>query len=531
MNEQLDLVVSQLRMVWLYRWVVLLVALVLSAAGTVYVYSLPNQYQVSAMLFVDTRSMLRSLLRGMTVDMNAVASAANLMKQTLLTRPTLEEIARRADMDLKTRTPQEFDNVVSGLGRSIRISSTKRQDIFEIAYSHNDPRHAKKLVDEVLNIFLESTLGDSRRDKVVTEKFLDEQIAEDERRLIEAEERLKEFKQRNVGVMPGAQMDYFGRMQSARSELQEAQLALEEAQKRRDEIRRQLEAAKGGGDLNAATDIGDLAGFGGMPETQYDARIENLHMKLDELLLNFTDKHPDVIGLRNTIAELETRRDEELKQLVAAGPDDSGNPVVQQLRLVLTEAEGNVAALTGRVERLDKRVQQLGRMVDTVPEVEAELKRLDRDYNLNKAQHNKLLERRESMRLSQQAQDTADQIQLKVIEPPRVPLTPTGPPRLLYLSAAFGMSLGAGAALAWLIAQVRPRVFTTRELKQLFGVPVLGSISRVGSRWANPRYRLEHGAFALGACALIGVYLGLVTLEFMDVDLHSKVVALAGGLL
>jgi len=527
MNEQILLLRSYVRMIWPYRWLSLAAAALVAVAGWTYVYTMPNQYEVTAKIFIDTRSMLRPLLKGLAVDNSLLQDAALLMRRTLLTRPNLEEVARRTDLDLRTDSPEAFERLIDRLARDIRISGTGRDNIFEIKYVHAQPDVAKRVVDELLNTFLETALGDSRRDTAVTQKFLDEQIARYERELIEAEDRLKEFKRRNVGVMPGEGGDYYQKMQGQRDLLEQARLQLQEALQRRDELRRQL----AGQEPLTREEAASVAAAS--PEVQrLKQRISDMEQRRDELLLQYTEKHPDVSATEDVIATLEQRLEGAIAETQDLAPtsDEGGgrnpNPVSQELKIQLSAAEGEVAALQTRVKEYEKRLEELAKLVNTVPEVEAELARLNRDYGLHKRQYEELIERREAARISQEADESADDIKLKVIEPPRVPLTPIGPDREKFISLVFLGSLGVGAGLAVLMSQIRPRFFTTEALKEFAGIPVLGGVSLVQSLKQRTERRMELAFFGLMLLMLVGVYGGLMALPILDIDLHAHVASL-----
>jgi polysaccharide chain length determinant protein (PEP-CTERM system associated) len=503
------------------------VSTLICLGGWMFVLYMPNQYAVSAKIFVDTRSMLRPLLRGLAVTNTNLESSALLMRRTLLTRPNLEEVARKTDLDLTVKTNQAFDNLVSKLAEKISLAGTDRDNIFSIAYESPDPQLAKRVVDEILNTFLEAALGSTRKDTAVTQKFLDEQIAEYEKRLIEAEERLKAFKQKHVGIMPGEGSNYYGNLKQAAAALAQAELQLREIENRRNELKRQLE--------------GEIPVFGLMedsPITQsisspYDSRIAALESQLDVLLLKYTEKHPEIVGIRNTIATLEEKREEELQMLAEAyaeEPDGSPavaeSPLYREMRMALGQADAEVAALKTRVDEYRKRAQEMAKLVDTIPEIEAELKRLDRDYGLNKSQHMALLKRRESARLSHEVDQSSDEVKLKVIDPPRVPLTPIGPDRIRYLSVAFFAALAAGGGLAFLLAQINPRFHTLDELKELTQLPVLGTVMMVSSSRQRTERRMELAMFGLVFSGLVASFIGLITLETLQFDLHGKVLKL-----
>lgn len=523
MIEQIQLAKRYGRILWPYRWLALSVALVMSVIGSFYVFTMPPIYEVNAKLFVDTRSMLRPLMKGLAVNNDTLSSSAELMKRTLLTRPNVEKVARESDLDLETKSDREFESLISGLIENIKVSGTSRDNIYSITYSNRDPQRAKKVVDELLNTFLESALGSSRTDTVVTQKFIDEQLQEYEKRLIEAEERLRDFKQRNVGMMPGEGRNYYSRLEEAHQQLEAAKLAHVEASRRRDELNARLKDTL---QSNASAEDAAAAGV----QTQYSERIESMEKNLDELLLQYTAKHPDIIATQNLLASLKERHAEELKGMANLPPEsnNSNSSGYNEIRLAMGEASATAAALQTRVKQYEGRIAELEKLVDTLPEIEAELARLDRDYGLNKQQYLELLERRESARLSQEVDQKADNVKLKVIEPPRVPIAPSGPDRVRFLSVVFLGSFGLGAALAFLMSQLNPRFFSTEDLRDFAELPIMGVVGLVSSRRQKTERRMEIAVFATVLLGFFALYGGLTGLELSQMDVHGKVVELIG---
>lgn len=541
MYEQVQVARTFLRMAWLYRWVGLATAILACALGWTAVQLMPDQYAVSAKIYLDSRSMLRPLLRGIAFDSGNLANTTMLLSRTLLTRPNLEEVARRTDLDLGTKTPEEFDKLISDLSSDISIVGTPRDNIYEIKYSNDKPKVAKAVVDELLNTFMESALGDTRRETAVTQKFLEEQIAAYEKRLVEAEERLKEFKQRNVGMMPGSQGGFFSRLESAHAELKDAKLQLEEGMRRRDQLKEQIASQSNTIEDPFAMDD-ELAIEDVDPEiAQYEGKITELNSRIDDLLVSYTEKHPDVVSMRKMIDDLKKKIDvrkqeveQEAKDKPKAAEDDMdfgammGNPFKQQLQLQAAEADAMVAGLQTRVEEFTRRVKELERRVDTVPEVEAELARLNRDYEVNKAQYDELLKRRELAYMAQEADQSEDDVKVKIIEPPRVPLLPTGPNRLLFSSIVLLLGLGIGGGLSVMLSQMNPRIIDVPDLKDITGLPVIGVVSMSSSPLHRQQRRYELMAFSAALAGLVLVYVGQVVMFVMGIDLHGKLTSVIG---
>ena len=539
MFEQVQLLRTFLRMAWLYRWFGAVLAIALCLVGWIAVQILPDQYEVKSKVFLDSRSMLRPLLQGIAFSNSALSDSALLLSRTLLTRPNLEEVARRADLDLGAKTPEEFDKLIKDLASDVKIASSATDDIYEISYHHRKAKTAKLVVDELLNIFMEQSLGDARKDTAVTQKFLDEQIAAYEKRLIEAEDRLKQFKQRNVSVLPGSQGDYFKRLEEAHSQLKDAELALEEGKRRRDEFKGQSASSGGGG----SGEFGFEEGAGGEtadPDVAYfDTKIADLTGRIDEMLLAFTDKHPDIIAMKKLKADLEKKKEDKLAELAkkakeAPAPDaelpsgGGSDPFSQQINLQLAEANATVAALESRVQEYSRRVKELDQKVDTVPEVEAELSRLNRDYTVNKQQYDELLKRRELAHMAQEANRSEDDVKIKVIEPPLLPLLPTGPNRLLFASLVLLGGLGIGGAAAVLLSQINPRVIDVPDLRTFSGLPVLGVVSLTANLQYRQQRRFEMMAFFGVLSTLLIVYMTQVLLHLFGFDLHSKITSVIG---
>ena len=226
MDEILAQALGYLRGIWRYRWVALVVAWVVAVAGWVHVSQMPDQYQASAQVHVDTESVLRPLMSGLAVEPN-VQQRVDMMTRTLLTRPTLEMVARETDMHLRATTEAQMNAVIEGLRSNLNIQALGRQNnLYRISYVSNDPRQAYAVVQSLLNQFVEGFLGDTRVDRDAAQRFLDQQIRDYERRLEAAEQRRADFRRQNAGLLPGDRGDYYQRLQRAQEELRQTELEL-----------------------------------------------------------------------------------------------------------------------------------------------------------------------------------------------------------------------------------------------------------------------------------------------------------------
>jgi polysaccharide chain length determinant protein (PEP-CTERM system associated) len=198
MDELIRQALTVLRGMWKRRWLGVVVAWVVGVASVAAVLAIPDKYEASARIFVDTQSILRPLMSGLVTQPN-VDQQVMLLSRTLINRPNIEKLIRMADLDLNIQSKVDREALVETLMSSLKINNTSRDNIYTITYRDTQPEHAKRVVQSLVSIFVESNLGDSRKDTEAARKFLDKEIAGYEKKLEEAEARLKEFKLRNSG--------------------------------------------------------------------------------------------------------------------------------------------------------------------------------------------------------------------------------------------------------------------------------------------------------------------------------------------
>jgi len=490
--------------VWRFRWLGLVLSWMLAMAGWVWVWQLPEAYLATARIDVDSSSILRPLLRGLAIQPD-MHQRVNLMSRTLLSRPNLEKLMRMADLDLSVKTDLEEEHLLEKLKSSISLSGERKSSsLYVVSAKHEDRAVAKRIVESLMSIFIESTLGEKRKDSSGAQEFLDQQVADYELRLTEAEGRLADFKKRHVGILPGAEGDYYKRLEMERKQLLGSELQLKELINRRDEVKRQLAGEE---------PVFLSSSLTSMRNSPLDHRIQALQEKLDRLSVNYTDLHPEVIQIGFVLADLEKEKQSEIETLMEEQPDALNNmqssPVYQQMRSMLAETEARVAEIEVRVKEYRRRVNILDKKVDRIPEIEAESKQLDRDYQVISQQHQALLKRRESALLSDQVEKNADDIKFRVVDPAFVPIKPNEPNKLLLNVAVLVGAVGAGIGMALLLSLLKPIIFDRNTLSEVTGLPVLGSVMMITTAEVKRRELFHVIYFGVLAILLVGAFVGV----------------------
>lgn len=474
MQEAIAQILSYIWGIWRFRWLALVVVWVIALAGWLFVQQMPEAYVGSARVYVDSNNLLRPLLKGLAIQPNVNQRVA-MMSRTLLSRPNLEKVMRMTDLDLEVQTDLEKEELLTDLRDSIILSAERgNASLYTIEVTDAERDTAKRITQALITVFIEGGLSGKREDSAGAQDFLDQQIAEYEGRMAEAENRLAAFKQRYLGALPGESGGYYARLDQAKQALSTAQLQLRELENRRSELQRQVD-----GEEPVFLSSGITAS-----NSPLEARIQSLNSQVDSLLAKYTDRHPEIRQMRALIADLEAEKQAEL---TAARESDfsgdyaglSNSPVYQGMRSMLAETHAMVAELRVRVAEYKSRVKQLSDQVNNVPVIEAELKQLDRDYQVIATKHQDLLSRRESAKLGEDVEQNASDVTFRVIDPPFVPSKPSEPNKLLLNSLVLVLALGIGAAVALLVSLIRPVVVDQQSLVKLTGLPLLGTVTLI----------------------------------------------------
>ncbi|MEX2628698.1 MAG: XrtA system polysaccharide chain length determinant [Tistlia sp.] len=501
---------------WDRRWTIAVVAWVVCLGGWLWVASMPNRYTSTAQIYIDTQSLLGPLMEGLAVRQD-IEAQVDVVRRTLLSRPNMQELAQVTDLDLRADTPAQLDRLLESLSQNIQLQ-TQGPALFRISYNSTSPELSQRVVSALLNIFVERNLGASQSDADKAERFINEQIARHERELREAEQAVAEFQRQHAGELGGSDRA-LRQIDVQTTVVQRLQEELSSLNWSRNQLRMQLAETP---EFTTSTTAG-----GSSPKQR---QLSQLRDELNALLLTYTERHPDVISKQNLINRLQSE--------VGSGGRGSSttqapNPEYEALASELRRVEGQIQATETRIGNAQARMEDLETLIEQTPEAQAQLTQLTRDYDTTRRNYETLISRRESARMARDMKVETSAVEFRVVEPPIVPATPSGPPHGLYMTAVLFAGLGAGIALALLRLQLAGGFQTSDALARSFGLPVLGSVSKIRSR-SLPGTMVQGSAFVSSVLALLLVFGGVLYLyQFSDdqPDVRSLLSGLNGSLM
>lgn len=500
LGEVKELVLQYARGIWKHRWIAIVGAWLVLVIGIAAVEQIDNKYRAETKVFIDSSTVLKPLLQGIAIqsDFNATVQ---LMAKQLLSRPNLERAAHTMNMDRNIQNADQMEDLVRKIRNETVISANRRTGIYTIAYTDTDRVRARQMVETLFNIFVEDTLGRSESESDSAIQFLNQQIGKYDQILREAEERREEFKRKNIGLMPKDGETYYAQLRQVEGQIEDAIISRAELNNRKSILEVQIY------ELQANSDTQQVA-----VKSSLDLRIEEQERQLDDLLILYTDQHPDVVNVRQVLRTLRDRKKTESAQVVSK-ETLINNPVYQELQISLSTTEADIASLDARLQKLNAKKRELEKLVDIVPKIEGEMQRLNRDYEVHQKNYNELVKRREQAKISEDVESDTDQVKFRIIEPAYVPLRPTSPNRVIYDLGILVVSLGIGYGLSLLVSMLQPVFYNQLDLRNVIGYPVLGAVSKFDTPNVVARRRKDLMLFGFANLLFVCVAGALIILH------------------
>ena len=494
MNSLYDEFRIAVHSVWNRRWLALAVAWGVCLVGWLVVAMIPNSYESKAQIQVRTQSILSD-----QVGITQQDQRRNIqqLEQTLTSSDNLAKVVRGTDLGASIATDQELAGKVEGLRAHIEVKA-EQDDFFAISAKLPSGKLARDVVQKLIDVAEEDNIAGDRKTTSQTLRFLDSQIEARQKELAAAEAKRVAYETQNLGLLPGVG-SVSQRIEASRAELNQIDSQLIQARSALAALNGQLAGTPA--TLNAPS-IG-----GGSPTALGQAQGELASMRAR----GFTDSHPDVVAIRNQIANLRSQGGG-----AAGGGYRTPNPAYSSLQSMRAEREAAVSALQARKSALQSDMAQLASKQTAEPGVAAEYQRINRDYEVLKVQYDKLVTERDQIRLRGQVETQTDAVQFRVVKEPSLSNVPAAPNRPLLLAAVLIAGIGAGVGAAFALGHVQTSFPTAAKLERASGLPVIGSISQMLNAEEREQRKQKMKLFFGASGGLICVFALLLVAEFVQ---------------
>lgn len=484
-----------LRIAWKRRWFILIPLVVVASTTAVVSMFLPNRYRASTSILVIPQRVPEEFVQStVTADLG---QRINTISQEILSRTRLERIITEFNLYERERARLIMEDVVERmrLDISLQVSVPRRNrdqaSSFSIGFESSEPRTALRVTERLASLFVQENIQDRALLADQTNQFLQSQLDDARRRLIDHERKLQEFRQRNNGQLPDQVQSNLSMMQAAQTQLATTLESISRDRDRLLTLERTLAEAP-----PAVTTVPAISGTEGTPLTAAQ-QLEAARNQLAVLLLRLKPEHPDIGRAKRVVAELEAKAEAEAlaQPLSQTSPsptvirDRAAQARAEAIKRELDELRTRIESGKREVARFQASIEAFTGRVQSAPALESQLTELMRDYTTLQEGYTTLLKKAEESKIAVDLERRQIGEQFRVIDAARLPERPVSPNRgRINLLGLLG-GLGLGLALVALLEYRDTSFKTDDDIVTTLSLPVIAVIPAMTSAAERRAFR------------------------------------------
>jgi len=456
-------------------WVVPACAIGFGALGLLVAMQIPKKYTSQTLVLVARPTVSEKYVDPIsTQDPNQRLAS---MKQQILSRTRLEPVLEKFDLYHEDRKKVHVEDLLERLQSAIEISpleampGTQDRNLsgFKVAVTFENPQSAQQICTEITSMFMEQNARALEQGADRTNKFISQQLEQAKEKLDEQDAKLAQFKQGHMGLMPDEVQTNFTLLGSANAQLESNTQSLSRAQQDKAFHESMLSQEETNWKASRRSEQN--------PET-IEEQLRNLQGQLTTLESRYTAEHPDVVKMRNQIAELKKK----LSETPSTDSPSTGArttvdpPQIQKLRATLRQDDLNIAELTKRQAQIQDQIRVLEGRIQSSPMVEQQLKELTRNYQSAVDFYNDLLKKQQNSAIATDLTHQQQGEQFNVLDPPNLPTTPSFPKVMNFAGGGLGGGAALGLAILYILMAMDQSLHTERDVEVFLKLPVLTSV-------------------------------------------------------
>lgn len=512
------------RIAWRRKWWAIVPVVLVASATVLYVRRLPNVYRSDTLILVVPQRVPTDYVR--STNTVRIEDRLQTISQQIMSRTRLERIIQDFNLYPEARRTAIMEDIVERMRGDVGGVQIVRGDAFRVGFTSNDPRLAMKVAERLASLFIEENLRDREVLAEGTNQFLEAQVEEARRRLVENEKKLEEYRRLYGAELP-TQLE--ANVQALHNVQTQIQSLVDSASRDRD---RRLLVERAIVEADAA-DAAAPSAAAAAPPPPAPATTENgipaggtaadrlraAEEVRKQMALRLAPEHPDYIRMKRIVADLQKKADEEALEAPVSAPNAPMSAAEAarrrrraELNAELENIDRQLAARQTEEKRLRGVAAEYQARIEATPRHESEMLELTRDYGTLQGMYRNMLGKKEDSKVSANLERRQIGEQFKILDPARVPERPSSPNRSRLHAIGLGAGVALGLALAALIEYLdktlksEADITAALNLMVLAVVPILRGTQEL--KWRRRRF------VALSACVGLASVLSVAALAW-----------------
>ncbi len=501
---------------FLRRKVFIITLLLLSLpVGLGFYLKTPKVYEATSLLSYQKQKVTNK----MSPD-SQISDVVSTLTQIVTSRTNLEKIISNLNLYPEAREILPIEDVIEMMRKKIAIKPMRNVDIFTISFTGGKPGEIVKVTNELAAKFIEENLKYRQERASDTSAYTRDELQMAKQVMDKKENAMRDFKLKYYNEMPEEKATNVARLISLQEQYQSAQGNIQELERTLFLIQEQMNSREKNVESTFSLDFDlDL-------DEEYTEfadgntqRLEEMKLILAQLLLKYTEKHPEVKRTKKKITKLE-------KEVSQAQDNDASSPpslpeaeknsvnspefnvdmVFLQLDTQRKNVETSIADIRQGLPVIKKKIEQYEKWVAGVPIRETEWSSLTREYGQLKRHYDYLVSQDLAAKSMLNMERKQRGSRFKIEDPARYPTKPIKPDFFMILGGALAVGLGLGFGLTLLLDFFDTTFRDGDSMTAYLGLPLISTIPYIETEKEVKKRKL-YTAFSFGflGCSCISI--------------------------
>ncbi len=491
-----------------WRWAIIGPLLAALAVGSFLAIKLPKIYEAETLILIQPQRVPTDFVQSIVTT--EISDRINTLSQQILSRSNLERIIAKFRLFSPPDASSMFmEDKVNALRERISVETRRSRqgtNSFTIRVKGKNPKTVTDITNDLANSFIDENIKIREAQALGTSDFLDAELTAMREKLEAKEEAVRNFRISNMGELPEQLETNLRALDRLQERLNEARVGLRDA-------RAQIATLQNQTATNALT-LSDQANNA----ATFGNDVDSLKMELSRMQSRYTDKHPDIIKLKNRINELEQEQ--------ATSPSDGGSSrPVRYVPPAMRAVQNEIRNYESDIQNILSQISQYERRVESTPRREQELLALQRDYTNLQGAYQNLLNRRLEAEISVNMERKQKGEQFRILDRAQQPERPVEPNMQMIFLITVAAGFGIGGAIIFLFELMKKVFRFPKEIETQLGVPTLAMIPLIEDRRRKVLRWVNSGATVVSLGVTMVAFAFFTGLTLMGVEPTFEIIS------
>jgi polysaccharide chain length determinant protein (PEP-CTERM system associated) len=495
-----DLLLAKLLDVFYVRKGLMTAVFVVVCSLTLYLSTiLPSVYQSTTLVMVTPQKHPANYIQPSVTT--SVEDRIRTITEQILSRTSLERIIKEFNLYaasrggvsmMEDRVDRLRKNINVGAGPATARARRGDADVFRLSFESGNPDIAMKVASRLASLLIEENLRSREQVAMGTTSFIDAETQRLKKELDDQEELVNRYKADHRFELPEQLTANLTTLDHVRADLQNNMLRLSSLKERKETLEKNL--------AEGDTTLVEVTGAQGTGLVQ-KSRSEQLAI----LLSQYSEKHPDVVRLKQEIEAVEGGEKSSGDETASSPTVPGANRLRQTLQKQINDLTVEINSLQAKNDLLRNQIAAQQTRVDNTPIRSIELAKVSRSHDITLKKYQDLLAKGLESQLSENMEKKQKGEQIQIVDPANYPQKPVRPNRpLVILIGVVGALVGA-FALAFALENLQLSFKRPDEFEGYIDIPVLAAVPAIATRGRLLQRRRAQGILVLASVATLVV--------------------------